>query len=166
VSVHSTGRRLLASALTVALAVSGAVIVWLYLEVYQPDRQSSPAVANTVVKAASAATVAVLSYKPDTAQSDFATAKEHLTGGFLTYYDQFTQQVVAPAVQQKGVRTNATVVQAAISDLQPDSAVVLLFVNQATSSAQNPEPSMTASSVKVGLRKVHGDWLISSFDPV
>lgn len=164
--VHWNRRRLTASALTVALAACCAVMSWLYLTVYRPDRQSSPAMADTVIKTASAGTVAVLSYKPDTAQSDFATAKTHLTGGFLTYYDQFTQQVVAPALQQKGVRTTAAVVKAAVSDLQPDSAVVLLFVNQSTSSAQNPDPSITSSSVNVGLRKVHGNWLISSFDPV
>jgi len=133
---------------------------------YRPDQQSSRSTADAVVKAATTGTVAVLSYKPDTAQSDFATAKSRLTGDFLTYYDQFTQQVVGPAVTQKGVRTTAAVVQAAITDLQPDSAAVLLFVNQSTSSGVNPQPSMTASSVNVGLRKVGGKWLISSFDPV
>jgi Mce-associated membrane protein len=161
-----TGRRLVAGALAAVLIASCAVMSWLYLAMYRPDRQASAAVADAAVKAATAGTVAVLSYKPDTAAGDFATAKSHLTGEFLTYYDHFTQEVVGPAVQQKGVRTTAAIVQAAVSDLRPDSAVVLLFVNQSTSSAQNPEPSMTASSVNVGLRKVHGDWLISSFDPI
>ena len=119
-----------------------------------------------MVKAATSGTVAVLSYKPDTAQSDFAAAKSRLTGDFLSYYDQFTAQVVGPAVTQKGVRTTAAVVQAAITHLQPDSAAVLLFVNQTTVSGQNPQPAMTASSVNVGLRKVGDAWLISSFDPV
>jgi Mce-associated membrane protein len=159
-------RSLLIGALVMALATCCAVTSWLYFATYQPDRQSSPAVADTAIKAASAGTVAVLSYKPDTAGSDFAAAKAHLTGEFLTYYNQFTQQVVTPALQQKGVRTTAMVLKAAVSDLQPDSAVILLFVNQSTSSSQSPEPSLSTSSVKVGLRKVHGDWLISSFDPV
>jgi Mce-associated membrane protein len=133
---------------------------------FRPDQQSSPAVADAAIKAASAGTVAVLSYKPDTAQGDFTSAKSHLTGEFLTYYDQFTRQVVGPAVQQKKVSTTAAVLHAAVSDLKSDSAVVLLFVNQSSESAQNPEPSTTASAVNVGLRKVRGDWLISSFDPV
>jgi Mce-associated membrane protein len=160
------GRRLLAGSMTVALAAGCAVTAWLYLTMYRPDQQASPAVAETAVQAASAGTVAVLSYKPETVKSDFAAAKEHLTGEFLNYYDQFTQQVVAPAVQEKGVHATAAVVHAAVSDLQPDSAVVLLFVNQSTSSQQNPEQSMRASSVEVGLRKVDENWLISAFDPV
>ena len=148
------------------LVASYGGVSWLYFAIYRHDQQSSPSVADAVVKAAASGTVAVLSYKPDTAQSDFATARSRLTGDFLTYYDQFTGQVVGPAVTQKGVRTAAAVVQAAITNLQPDSAAVLLFVNQTTASGQNPQPSMTASSVNVGLRKVGGNWLISSFDPV
>lgn len=156
----------LLSGLTGALIAFCAVTSWLYLAVYQPDRQSSPDQAEAVVKAASAGTVAVLTYKPDTAQNDFRTAKAHLTGDFLNYYDQFTQQVVTPALQRSGVTTTASVVKAAVSDLRADSAAVLLFVNQSTSSAQHPEPNLTESSVNVVLRKVHGEWLISTFDPV
>jgi Mce-associated membrane protein len=156
----------LLSVLTGALIACCAFTSWFYLAVYQHDRQSSPAQADMAVKAASAGTVAVLTYKPNTSQSDFATAKAHLTGDFLNYYDQFTQQMVTPALQHSGVSTAASVIKAAVTDLRPDSADVLVFVNQSTSSTQHPEPNLTESSVKVGLRKVHGDWLISSFDPV
>ena len=45
-------------------------------------------------------------------------------------------------------------------------AVVLVFVNQSTTSKQNPDGSFAASAVKVGLKKINGAWLISSFDPV
>jgi Mce-associated membrane protein len=159
-------RRLLAAALAVVLVASYGGLAWLYFAVYRSDHQTSPSVADAVIKAATSGTVAVLTYKPDTAESDFAAAKSRLTGDFLTYYDQFTAQVVSPAVTQKGVSTTAAVVQAAITDLQPDSAAVLLFVNQTTTSGQNPQPSMTASSVNVGMRKVDDNWLISSFDPV
>jgi Mce-associated membrane protein len=157
---------LLLRVLTAVLLACCAVISWFYFAVYQPDRQSSLAQADTVVKAASAGTIAVLTYKPDTAQSDFAAAKAHLTGDFLKYYDQFTQQTVTPALQRSGVSTTATIVKAAVSDLRAESAAVLLFVNQSTWSSQHPDPNKTESSVNVGLRKVHGDWLISSFDPV
>jgi Mce-associated membrane protein len=50
--------------------------------------------------------------------------------------------------------------------MHPGSAVVLLYLNQTTTSKENPDGSFTASSVKVGLTKVDDDWLISSFDPV
>jgi Mce-associated membrane protein len=74
--------------------------------------------------------------------------------------------VVRPAVKNKQVSTTANVARAAVSDLAPDKATVLVFVNQATTSADRAEPSMTASSVKVTLDRVDGKWLIAAFDPV
>jgi len=89
-----------------------------------------------------------------------------LTGDFLSYYSQFTQQIVGSAVKQRSVRTSAVVLQAAVSELRPDSAVVLVYVNQSTASQDRSEPAVTASSVSVTLTKVRGAWLISSFNPV
>jgi Mce-associated membrane protein len=43
---------------------------------------------------------------------------------------------------------------------------VLLFVNQATTSKERPDPAMASSSVLVSLTKVHGTWLITKFQPV
>ena len=41
-----------------------------------------------------------------------------------------------------------------------------MFINQTTTSKENPDGSFTASAVKVGLTKVDDTWLIASFDPV
>ena len=76
--------------------------------------------------AAKTGTVALLSYSPESLDKDFAAAKSHLTGDFLSYYTQFTQQIVTPAAKQKSVKTAASVVRAAVSDMHPDSAVVLV----------------------------------------
>jgi Mce-associated membrane protein len=73
---------------------------------------------------------------------------------------------VAPTAKGKGVKTKASVVQAAVSELHPDSAAVLLFIDQSTTSKENPEPALASSTVKVTLMKVNGAWLISKFDPV
>lgn len=160
-------RRQIIPLLTVTLVLGAAAsTAVIYLEQYRPDQRVGAAVAASVVKAASNGTVAVLSYKPETAEQDFARAKSYLTGDFLPYYDQFTQQVVTPAVKQKGVRTSAQVIKAAVSQIQPDSAQVLVFVDQTTSSTQNPTPSVAASSVRITLQNSGGTWLISSFDPV
>jgi len=151
--------------LVLLLAVSGGLATWLYFHQYRPDQQTDPRVAQAV-SAASDGTVALLSYAPDTLERDFATAKSHLAGDFLSYYDQFTQQIVAPAAKQKSLKTTAHVMRAAVSELHPDSAVVLVFVDQSTTSKDSPDPSMAASSVRVTLTKVDGKWLITKFDPV
>jgi Mce-associated membrane protein len=64
------------------------------------------------------------------------------------------------------VKTAASVVRAAVSEMQRDSAVVLVFINQNTTSKENPDGAFAASAVKVGLKKINDTWLISSFDPV
>jgi Mce-associated membrane protein len=157
---------LIPAALVLGLLAAGALAGWLYFAQFRPDTQTDNAVAQAAVNAARDGTVALLSYKPDTLNQDFAAARSHLTGDFLNYYDQFTKEVVTPAAQSKAVATTAQVVGAAASELHPNSAVVLVFVNQVTTSKERPDPAMASSSVLVSLTKVHGDWLITKFDPI
>ena len=152
--------------LVLALIGAGLLAGWLYFTQYRPEEQTDDAVAQSAVNAARDGTVAILSYKPDTLNQDFAAAKSHLTGDFLNYYDKFTKDVVTPAAQTKGVTTTAQVVGAAASELNPDKAVVLVFINQATTSKERPDPAMASSSANVSLAKVHGEWLITKFDPL
>jgi Mce-associated membrane protein len=160
-------RRLLVPvALAVLLLASIGVTTWFYLAQFRPDQQTNDAAKATVLQAAAAGTTSLLSYSPDTLDKDFANAKTHLTGDFLNYYTQFTHDIVTPAARDKAVKTSATVVQSGVSEMNPTSATVLLFLNQTTTSKENPDGSFTASSVKVGLTKVGNDWLINAFDPV
>jgi Mce-associated membrane protein len=152
----------------VALLVAASVglLGGLYYFWYEPERATNGAAAKAAISAASEGAVAVLSYSPDTLDRDFSSAKSHLTGDFLSYYDQFTQQIVAPAAKQKSLKTTAVVLRAALSEFRPDSAVVLLFVNQSTQSKDRPEPTLSNSSVLVTMTKAGGKWLISSFSPL
>jgi Mce-associated membrane protein len=152
--------------LAAALVVSAGVAAWLYFEQYRPDQETNPAAATVALDAAKNGTIALLSYSPESLDKDFAAAKSHLTGDFLSYYTQFTEQIVTPAAKQKSVKTTAAVVRAAVSELHPDSAVVLVFINQNTVSKENPDGSFAASAVKVGLKKINDTWLIAAFDPV
>jgi Mce-associated membrane protein len=157
---------LVAIVLAAALIASASVAAWLYFSQYRPGQQTNDAAAKVALEAAKSGTVSLLSYSPESLDKDFANAKSHLTGDFLSYYTQFTQQVVTPAAEQKAVKTTAAVVRAAVSELQPDSAVVLVFINQNTTSKENPDGAFAASAVKVGMKKINGTWLISAFDPV
>lgn len=148
------------------LTASIALAATLYFGQYRPDAGIGEASRTAVVDAASAGTVALLSYAPDTLEGNLAEARSQLTGGFLDYYTSFTDDVVAPAVKDRGISAQASVVRAGVIELQPDAAKVLVFLNQTTSSQDRPEPAMTASSVIVTLTKVDGTWMISAFDPV
>lgn len=155
---------LLIIGLLLVAAATGTAI--LYFGQYRHDQQINDATAKSVIGAASEGTVALLSYTPDKLESDLAGAKSHLTGDFLTYYGKFADQIVAPAAKQKAVNTQATVKRAVISELHPETARVLVFLDQTTTSKDQPEPVQTASSVMVSMTKSHGNWLISAFDPI
>lgn len=155
-------RSMLATVLVVAAVGVAAV---LYVVLYRPDQQVSEAVAHRAVQAASEGSVAVLSYSPDNLDRDFSRAKSYLTGNFLAYYTKFTEQIAVLA-QQKNVTETAQVIRAAVSELHPDSAVVLVFINQTATSREKPEPQTTANSARVTVVKVRGSWLISRLDPL
>jgi Mce-associated membrane protein len=152
--------------LTILLVAALAFGAGYFYFVYSPDLQTDDAAAHEVIKAASDGAVALLSYSPETLDRDFANAKSRLTDNYLAYYQRFTDQIVGPAAQRGHVTTTATVVKAAVSELHPNSAVVLVFVKQKTASKEKPEPVVTSSSLRVTLTKVKGSWLIEKFEAV
>ncbi|MCV7310613.1 twin-arginine translocation pathway signal [Mycobacterium paraffinicum] len=131
---------------------------------YRPDRQTDKAAAHEAIRAASEGAVALLSYSPDNLTRDFENAKWRLTENYRSYYNQFTAKIVAPAAQRGQIATTARVIRAAVSELHGNSAVVLMFIEQRTSSKEKPEPLKTTNSVRVMLLKVEGHWLIDKFD--
>lgn len=126
--------------------------------------QTDDAAAHQAIKAASDGAVALLSYSPDTLGRDFDNAKSRLTDDYLAYYQRFEDQIVGPAAQRGHVTTTATVIKAAVSELHPNSAVVLVFLRQKTASKDKPQPVVTSSSARVALVKVDGSWLIEKLD--
>ena len=117
------------------------------------------------VQAAIDSTVALLSYRPDTVETDLGAAKSRLTGTFLDAYTKLTHDLVIPGAKQKQISAVATVPAAASTSASATHAVVLVFVNQTVIVGQDA-PTNSASSVRVTLDKVDGRWLISQFDPV
>lgn len=152
-------------AATLVTAVIG-VPAGVFFFQYRPDQRINDAVSHQVVQAASDGSVAVVSYSYDHLDRDFVHAKTLLTGQFLAYYDKFSQQYVAPAARKGKITATANVLRAALSELHPDSAVVLVFLNQNTASKEKPQPLITASSVSVTLARVNGSWLIAKLDPL
>ncbi len=158
--------RLVTATLVALLVISGGVASWIYFKQYRPDQQTDPSVKQAVASSASDGTVALLSYSSDTLDQDFASAKSHLAGDFLSYYVQFTQQSVGPAAKEKSMKTTARVTGAAVSELHPDSAVVLVFVDQVTTTKDSPQPSLAVSNVLVTMTRINGKWLITKFNPM
>jgi Mce-associated membrane protein len=136
----------------------------LYFQ-YRPDQQTNEAAAQSAIAAAKDGTVAVYTYSADTIDRDIASAQSHLTGDFLSEYKQYIQTPAPTDAKRNGVKTAATVAGAALMELHPGSATLLLFINQTTTSAQNPATQAASRSLLVTLMKVDGKWLISSMKP-
>ena len=148
------------------LALSAAAAASVYWFLYSPDQMTDADAQQQVIAAAKEGTEAVLSYSPENLDQSLATAKSHLTGGFLDEYSTFTDEVVRPAVTQRGVKTEANVARAAVSQMDPGRAQVLIFVNQVTTSKERPSPALATSSVMVTMVENGGRWLISEFKPI
>lgn len=146
-------------ALTLLLALGAGFLK--YQDDSARDTQRSAA---SSVKAATDATIALLSYTPDTAQAKLTSARDLLTGSFRDSYTSLINDVVIPGAQQKKISATAAVPAASSMSASADHAVVLVFVDQ-TVVMGNDAPSATASAVQVTLDKAGNRWLISGFDP-
>jgi Mce-associated membrane protein len=111
------------------------------------------------------ATVAMLSYRPDTVDKDLGAAAQRLTGNFKDSYLALVHDVVIPGAKQGSITAIANVPAMAPVSIGPHRAVILLFVDQTLTIGSDP-PTDTSSSVRVTLDKVDGHWLVSQFDPV
>jgi len=116
------------------------------------------------VRAATEATISMLSYRPDTAEKDLVAARDLMTGAFRDSYTSLTDNTVIPGAEQRQISAVASVPAAAPVSASDTHAVVLLFVNQTTVIGDSA-PTDTASTVRVTLDKVGGRWLISQFEP-
>jgi Mce-associated membrane protein len=136
-----------------------------FLKWQDASARDAQAARTESVQAATDGTIALLSYRADTVEKDLEAARSRLTGTFLNAYTSLTHEVVIPGAKQKQISAVATVPGASSISASTNHAVVLLFVNQSLIIGQDA-PTNTASSVRVILDKVGGQWLISGFDPV
>jgi Mce-associated membrane protein len=149
--------------LTLLVIAATGLAAGLFFTQYRGDQQTNKTAADEAVRTASQGAVALLSYSPDSLSRDFANAKSRLTDDFQDYYKRFTEVIVAPTAQ-RGLTMSSRVVKAAVSELHPNSAVVLVFLEQKMASPDKPQPVETGSSVRIKLSKVKGSWLIANFE--
>lgn len=107
----------------------------------------------------------VLSYSAATIDADIERARQNTAGAFAQYYVPFAQKAIAPAVRQAGTTSVSVVSRAAAVSASPDSVVVVVFIDQRTSSKVQPDPRGTSSTARVTMTNVAGQWLISELTP-
>ena len=155
--------QLRARAVPIIAVVLVAVGVWLYGDA--SSRRDAQAAGTEAVQAARDSLAAMLSYRADTVEQELDAARKRLTGRFLDDYTQLTKTVVIPDAKQRGITAAAKVSAAAVVSATPDSAVVLAYIDQTTTVGKE-SATTTASTPRVNLDKVDGQWLISGFQPI
>lgn len=158
------GQRRLVFVVLPAIALTlGAVAGYLSWQ-SSYHRAATIAATDSVAVARDAAT-AILSYNADTVERQLNAARDRLTGSFLAEYTKLVNEVVIPGSKEKKISAVARVPAAASVSATPDRAVALVFVDQ-TVTVGKDTPTNSASSVKVTLDRVGGQWLVSGFEPV
>ena len=149
---RATAPLLVSLALVVLLLASAGLATWTYFSQYRVDQETSESVVNLAVNAATAARSRCCPIRR-TPRQGLRDRQDTPHRRLPDYYTQFTEEIVSPAAKEKSVKTSAAVVRAAVSDMHPNSAEVLVCMNQTTTSKENPDGAFTASTVKVGLTK-------------
>ncbi|WP_329227265.1 hypothetical protein [Streptomyces canus] len=162
-------RRLLITTLCVLLVaglVAAAVLGWRYREGSRAEQARGQALA-----AARQAAPVVLSYDYRHLDRDFAAARAQLTGHFRDEYAKTTTAVVGPTARKYHGVVKATVAAptggspaASVISASADRAVVLLFVNQVTTSTQVSGSRVDLNRVRMTLTRTSDGWRVSAVD--
>lgn len=164
------GRRGILTAVLCVLLVAGlvaaAMLGWRYREGVRADQARGQALA-----AARQSAPVVLSYDYRHLDRDFATARNRLTGHFRDEYRKTTTTVVGPTARKYHGVVKATVAQptggtpaASVISASPDRAVILLFVNQVTTSTQVSGSRVDLNRVRMTLTLTADGWKVSAVD--
>ncbi|QBJ98755.1 h domain protein [Rhodococcus sp. ABRD24] len=156
---------------TALLAVAGVVVAALLVGVgflgwgYLQDRATEQA-RSDAVQAATAQATAMLSYNFNEVDQQLAAAADGLTSDFKGDYDKLVKETIAPGAKEKKITVEATVQAGAIESASPDDAVVLLYVNQITTSEEMPDAATTGSRVRMEMHKEGDRWLTGRLTPM
>lgn len=108
--------------------------------------------------------VTLLSYDHRHLDRDFARAREVVTGRFADDYATTTERVVRPSAEEVKAVVTAEVASSAVVRAAENRAVVLLFVDQTTTSTRLEGPKVDLNRVRMTLVRSGGEWLVSGVD--
>ncbi|SEM19456.1 h domain protein [Rhodococcus maanshanensis] len=160
-NVGRTALAAVAAALVIALVAGVGVLFYQHLQDNRTEQARTDAVA-----AAGEQAVAMLSYNYNTVDNELAAAADGLTGSFKDDYNTLVAEVIAPGAKEKKLTVQVTVQGDSVVSADPDDAVVLLFLNQITTSADAPDAATTGSRVRMEMHKDGDRWLTGRLTPV
>ena len=154
----------IAIGLSVVALVFAVLVGWL---AYGAVQDSAAESARTEARAAAEEqAVAMLAYTHEEVDAQTEAAAEGLTGDFRDEYTNLMKNIIAPGAKEKAISVQVSVQASSVVSADADHAVTLLFLNQITTSSENPEAVSSGSRVRVELEKHDGRWLVSRLTPI
>ncbi|PYE12358.1 Mce-associated membrane protein [Williamsia limnetica] len=108
----------------------------------------------------------LLTYKAESVDQDFAQKFTMLTGEFKSEFEDLSVKSIIPTAKERQIVTTAQVAESGLIDHGDKKATALLFINQTTTSTDEPDPKLDGSRVKVTVEKSGDSWKISALTPV
>lgn len=157
------GRWRVAIVTVLGLLVAGSGVAAGLLDTQTSNDAATQQNRDAAVAAAKTEVAQILSYNYKTLNADIARASADTTGQFSGQFGVLASQLIGPnAVKQQTV-TKAVVPVAAAVDSSGDEVTVLMFVDQSTTSKQQPKAQTNASQLRVTMQRVNGRWLVEQF---
>jgi Mce-associated membrane protein len=116
---------------------------------------------TSALAAAESHAVDLLSYDYRHLDRDFARARKALTGSFADDYTKTTTSVIKPTAEEVKAVVTADVAASSVVQADQNRVVVLLYVNQTTTSTRLDGPKVDLNRVRLTLDRVDGEWLVS-----
>jgi Mce-associated membrane protein len=153
--------------LPLALLSLGALLlaagaVFLFLQVQQA--RATDEARQEALAASRDAARALFSYDHETLEQDFEKGIAFTTGDFREEYSETTQNVVKDVATRYQAVVSARVNEAGVISAGPDEVVVLVFLNQVTTSTRVEGEKIDQSRVRMRLVERGGDWLVDRVD--
>ncbi|MFD3707284.1 h domain protein [Nocardia sp. NPDC058658] len=151
-----------------ALAATGLIAaIVLGISGFQLWQQDKTEQARTDAMSTANRTVsAMFTYEPATVDTELPRAADNLTEEFRAEYLKLIQQAIAPGAKEKQLTVKATTQAEGVVSAEPEHAVVLLYLNQLTTSKDSPQGTTSGSRVRVTLDKSDDRWLVAQVTPI
>ncbi|WP_378736664.1 h domain protein [Nocardia brasiliensis] len=109
---------------------------------------------------------AMFTYDYRTVDTELPKAADNLSPKFRDDYLKLIEQAIAPGAKDKQLSVKATTQAGGVVSADKSHVVVLLFLNQVTTSKDSPEGTTTGSRVRATLDKDGDRWLVDQVTPV
>lgn len=146
--------------MAVALALLAGLLSYEFLHTRGP----APVEASrrAALEAGRDAARLVFSYDYRHLSKDFQAGRAVTTGTFRSEYDRTTSRLVKDVAPRYHAVVLADVSEASVVSVTESRVILLIFVNQQSSSTLTANPKITQSRLEITMQRLHGRWLVAN----